>query len=60
MLKKALSKHGERVEVLAGSGAESQEKIRAIQAETSGRRAIRFISETGYKVSAAAAAGNSN
>jgi nicotinic acid mononucleotide adenylyltransferase/uridine phosphorylase len=49
MLKKALNKYGERVEVVAGNTAESRKKTRAIQTEESGEPTIRFISENGYK-----------
>jgi len=49
MLKKALEKYGERVEVVAGTPAENEAGTRAIQAEKGGERAIRFISQSGYK-----------
>jgi nicotinic acid mononucleotide adenylyltransferase/uridine phosphorylase len=49
MLNRALQKYGERVEVAAATPAECQVRTRAIQAEKSGERALRFISESGYK-----------
>ncbi|MGE5302459.1 MAG: hypothetical protein ACM3TN_03965 [Alphaproteobacteria bacterium] len=60
MLKKALEKYGERVEVMAGTPPEIEARTRANQAETSGERAFRFISESGYKALSWSSANQSN
>jgi nicotinic acid mononucleotide adenylyltransferase/uridine phosphorylase len=60
MLKKALQKYGERVEVLAATPAESEDRTRAIQTEKSGERSIRLISQNGYKALPPSAANDAN
>ena len=60
MLKKALNKYGERVEIVAGTAAESEERARAVQADKSGDRSIRFASYGAYSGFAAAAGDDGN
>lgn len=49
MLKKALHKYGERVEVLSGTPAQREDRTRAILAEEGAERSIQFVSQNGYK-----------
>lgn len=58
MLKKALSKYGERVEILAGTAVERESRGRAFEAETSGERTIRFVSDSAYKALSASTGPN--
>jgi len=56
MVKKALQKYRERVEVLAETPAQRQDRIRAILAEQGVERSIQFVSQDAYEALQSSAA----
>jgi uridine phosphorylase len=49
MLKKALQKYGERVNVRAATADESKDRTQLIQPEKNGAQQVQFISQSGYQ-----------